>query len=99
MHWQDLVEKPHTSSLINRLLDEIELHPRLQGVVDTLRHPAVMHRTRVEWLHEMTVGRFEHSIPFLHQEDELLKDWEQFCGELRESSINPSASHAPRRTK
>jgi hypothetical protein len=89
MHWQDLVENPHTSSLINRLLDEIELHPRLQGVVDTLRHPAVMHRTRVEWLHEMTVGRFEHSIPFLHQEDELLKDWEQFCGELRESSINP----------
>jgi hypothetical protein len=89
MHWEDLVENPHTSSVINRLLDEIELHPRLQGVVGALRQPLVMQRMRIEWLHEMTVGRFEHSIPFLHKEEELLKGWEQFCRELRESSINP----------
>lgn len=89
MHWQDLVENPHTPSAVNRLLDGVELHPRLQRVIETLRQPAVMRRMRVEWLHEMTVGRFEHSIPFLHQEEELLKSWEQFCGELRESSINP----------
>jgi len=92
MHWQDLVENPYTPSAVNQLLDAVELHPRLQGVVDTLRHPVVMERLRVEWLHEVTLGRFEHSIPFLHKEDELLKGWEQFCGELRESSINPFAA-------
>lgn len=89
MHWQDLVENPHTPSAVNRLLDDVELHPRLQRVVEMLRRPAVMQRMRIEWLHEMTVGRFEHSTPFLHKEEELLKSWEQFCGELRESSINP----------
>lgn len=89
MHWQDLVENPDKPSALNHLLDAVELHPRLRGVVDTLNHPVVMQRLRVEWLHEMTLERFEHSISFLHNEQELLKCWEQFCGELRESSANP----------
>lgn len=89
MHWQDLVENPRTSSALNQLLDAVELHPRLQSVIDTLHHSAVMQRLRIEWLYEMTVGRFEHSSTFLYSEEDLLKGWEQFCGELRESSINP----------
>lgn len=89
MRWQDLVENPDKPSALNQLLDAVELHPRLRGVVDTLNHPVVMQRLRLEWLHEMTLERFEHSIPFLHNEQELLKSWEQFCGELRESSVNP----------
>lgn len=89
MHWENLIENPHTCSAINRLLDEVELHPRLQGVLDTLRQPVVMQRMRVGWLHEMTAGRFEHSVPYLHNEEDLLKGWEQFCSELRESSVNP----------
>lgn len=89
MHWQGVIGDPQTPSAVNRLLDAIELHPRLQGVVGVLCHPAVMQRMRVEWLHEMTTGRFEHSLPFLLNEDELLESWGQFCGGLRESSINP----------
>lgn len=89
MHCHELFAISHTPSALNPLLDAVVLHPRLQGVVDALQHPAVMQRMRVEWLHEMTVGRIEHSIPFLHKEEELLKGWEQFCRELREASINP----------
>lgn len=89
MHWQDLVENPQKPSALSQLLEAVEHHPRLRGVVDTLNHPVVMQRLRVEWLHEMTLERFEHSIPLLHNEQELLKTWEQFCGELRESSVNP----------
>lgn len=89
MHWRDLVENPHTSSTLNRLLDDVETHARLQGMIGMLYQPVVMHRMRVEWLHEMTVGRFDDAIPFLHREEELLKGWEEFCGGLRESSINP----------
>lgn len=89
IHWQDLVVNPHTSSCLNQLLDAVEAHPRLQGVLDTLRRPKMMQRLRVEWLYEISIGRFEHSMPFLHKEEELLKGWEEFCGELRESSVNP----------
>jgi hypothetical protein len=89
MHWQDLIVNPHTPSALNQLLDAVELHPRLQRVIDTLRDPMVMQRLRIEWLYEVTVGRFEHSIRFLHKEEELLKGWGQFCGDLRESSVNP----------
>lgn len=92
MHWQDLIENPHKPSALNQLLDAVELHPRLPGVIDALHRSAVMQRLRVEWLHEMTLQRFEHSISFLHNEQELLKSWEQFCGELRESSVNPFAA-------
>lgn len=89
MHWHDLIVNPHTPSALNQPLDAVELHPRLQGVVDSLNHPVVMQRLRVEWLHAMSLERFEHSSPFLHKEEELLKGWEQFCGELHESSVNP----------
>ena len=89
LHWEDLLENPHTHSAVNRLLDQVEVHPRLHGVVETLRRPAVMHRLRVEWLHEMTVGGFENSVPYLHKEEELLKEWEQFCESLRDASVNP----------
>jgi len=89
LHWEDLLENPHTHSAVNRLLDQVEVHPRLQGVVETLRRPAVMRRLRVEWLQEMTVGRFENSVPYLHKEEELVKEWEQFCASLRDASANP----------
>ncbi len=89
LHGEDLLENPHTHSAVNRLLDQVEVHPRLQGVVETLRRPAVMHRLRVEWLHERTVGGFENSVPYLHKEEELLKEWEQFCEALRDASVNP----------
>ncbi len=89
VHCHDLLMNPRTPSALNQLLDAVELHPRLQGVVDILRHPLVMQRLRLEWLHAMTEGRFEHSISFLGNEEDLLKDWEQFCSELRESSVNP----------
>ena len=39
LHWEGLLENPHTHSAVNRLLDQVEVHPRLQGVVETLRRP------------------------------------------------------------
>jgi hypothetical protein len=89
LRWEDLLHNPHTPSAINHLLDQVEAHPRLQGVVETLRRPVVMQRLRVEWLYEVSVGRFENSVPYLHKEAELLKEWEQFCASLRDASVNP----------
>ncbi len=89
LHSQDLIVNPQTTPGLHQLLDALELHPRLQSVIEILRQPIVMQRLRIEWLYEISVGRFEHSIRFLHKEEELLRSWEQFCGELRESSVNP----------
>src|SRR5260370_180985 len=80
---------PRRASVSNHLLDQVEAHPRLRGVVETLRQPVVMQRLRVEWLYELTVGRFENSVPYLHKEEELLKAWEQFCASLRDASVSP----------
>lgn len=89
LHSQELIVNPRTTSGLHQLLDALEIHPRLQGVIEILRQPIVMQRLRIEWLYEISVGRFEHSIRFLHKEEELLRSWEKFCGELRESSGNP----------
>lgn len=89
MHCHDLVVNSHTPSALNQLLEAVVLHPRLRGVVDALQHPVVMQRLRLEWLYEMSLGRLDNSIPFLQNEEELLGSWEQFCGELRETSVNP----------
>jgi len=91
MHWADLLRNPRTPSAINDMLDQIEIHPRLQGVVETLHQHAVIQRLQVEWFYEMTLGRFEYSVPYLHKEEALLKDWEQFCSSLRDYSVNPFA--------
>ena len=80
---------PPTPSAMSHLLDQVEAHPRLQGVVETLRRPVVTQRLRVEWLYELTLGRFENTVPHLHKEEDLLKAWEQFCAALREASANP----------
>lgn len=92
LHWADLLRNPRTPSAINDILDQIEIHPRLRGVVETLRQPAVIQRLRAEWLYEMTLGRFENSVPYLHKEEILLRDWEQFCASLRDHSVNPFAA-------
>jgi hypothetical protein len=86
LQWEDLLENPYTPSLVNRLLDELEAHPELENLLRTLRQPEVVQRLRAEWLYEMTVGRFEHTVPYLYKEEELLKDWETFCQTCRDSS-------------
>ena len=60
--------------------------------METLRQPAVIQRLRAEWLYEMTLGRLENSVPYLHKEESLLRDWEQFCSSLRDHSVNPFAA-------
>ncbi len=89
MHSVDLLEKPHPPSAMNHLLDQVEVHPRLQRVVETLRQPVVRQRLRVEWLYELTLGRFEGSVSYLHKEEELLEAWKEFCASLRDASVNP----------
>lgn len=90
-HWQVPIENPPTSPALNRLIDQVESHSCLRGAVGCLRQPVVLQRMRAEWLYEMTAGRFEHSVPFLKNEAELIKAWEEFCRELREFSVNPFA--------
>lgn len=86
---EDLLENPHTDSVISGLLDELEGHPELQDLLRMLRQPEVMRRLRAEWLYDMTVGRFEHTVPYLYKEEELIKGWGAFCGTCRDCSINP----------
>ncbi len=87
--WDDLLENPCTPSLITELLNGLECHPKLHGLVQTLWSPEVMQRLRVEWLYEMTVGRFERTVPYLYREDKLAGAWSAFCGTLREICTNP----------
>ena len=89
LQWEDLLENPSAPSLLNQLLDALDLQSELQDLLRRLRQPEVMQRLRVEWLYEMTVGRFEHTVPYLYKEEDLLKDWEAFCRTSRDSSINP----------
>src|SRR5437867_6845250 len=69
LQWEDLLENPYTPSLVNRLLGELEAHPELENLLQTLRQPEVVQRLQVEWLYEMTVGRFEHTVPYLYKEE------------------------------
>src|ERR1700730_6254557 len=66
LQWEDFLENPSAASLLNQLLDDLEAHPKLQDLLGKLRQPEIMQRLRVEWLYEMTVGRFEHTVPYLY---------------------------------
>ena len=85
--WDDLLDNPYAPSLVTDMLDDLEKHPKLQSLVQTLRAPEVMRRLQVEWLYELTVGRFESTVPYLYREDKLLDSWSEFCGTLRDVSL------------
>jgi hypothetical protein len=87
--WDDLLYNPYTPSLVTDMLDALEKHPKLQSLVQTLRTPEMMRRLQVEWLYEVTVGRFECTVPYLYREDKLLDSWSEFCGTLRDVSLHP----------
>jgi hypothetical protein len=87
--WEDLLENPYTPSLVVTALHDLENHPKMQDLMRTLRSPEVMRRLRVEWLYEVTVGRFERTVPYLYKEDKLIESWKEFCGGMREISFQP----------
>jgi hypothetical protein len=87
--WNDLLDNPYTPSLVTDMLDDLENHPKLLNLVQTLRAPEMMRRLQVEWLYELTVGRFESTVPYLYREDKLLDSWSEFCGTLRDVSLHP----------
>jgi hypothetical protein len=87
--WEDLLDNPHTPSLVNKLLDDLEQNPKMQPLMQTLHHPEVLKRLRVEWLYEMTAGRFDRTVPYLYKEDELTRLWKEFCHELKDISFKP----------
>ena len=87
--WEDLLDNPQTPSLVNTLLDDLEANPKMQPLLATLHHEDVIKRLRVEWLYEMTAGRFDKTVPYLYKEDELTRLWKEFCHELKDVSFKP----------
>src|ERR1035437_11094063 len=49
LRWEDLLHNPHTPSAINHLLDQVEAHPRLQGVVERSEERRVGKECRSRW--------------------------------------------------
>lgn len=85
--WEDLLENPYTPSLINKVLQELETNPKLADLIETMNSPVVLQRLRVEWLHEITVGRFERTVPYLYREEELVQQWKVYCDKLQDLSF------------
>lgn len=89
LHCHGLIRRPHAESPINRLLDQVECHPELRGLMTTLAQPAIRQRLKIEWLYDMTLDRFECAFPFLQDEEELLSAWKAFCDAPQDISFNP----------
>ncbi len=87
--WEDLLENPYVPSLVTDLLDVLEKHPKLRPLVQTLHSKEVMRRLQVEWIYEMTTGRFDRTVPYLYHEEKLVAEWGEFCKGLRDVSVQP----------
>lgn len=89
LQWEDLLENPYTPSVINQALDDLERCKELSPLIEILHREDVMQRLQVEWLYDVTVGRFEHTVPYLYKEEELLQGWQEEAKKWKDSSTNP----------
>lgn len=87
IQWED--ENLQSPSPVHEALTALERDPQTRPLLDLLHEEAVRQRLRIEWLHEATLGRFERTVPYLHQEDRLIQDWQHACAQWKESSFNP----------